>query len=62
MAYYKQRTDNFDQMTYDFMKATADDYRRRSKLLDLREQHGLQKVKQRLNQLKKNCREKELAR
>lgn len=60
MAYFKQKA-QFDEVAYNFMKVTADDYRRRAKLLDLREQNGIDTVKQKLSQLKKAHRDKEMA-
>ena len=36
MAIYKSKTQNFDQTTYDFLEILANDYRKKSKLADLR--------------------------
>lgn len=62
MAIYKQEPKHmFDQMTYDTLKSLADDYRRQAKLMDLRQKSGVDSVKQKLNTLKKNFRDKKLA-
>jgi hypothetical protein len=39
----------------------ANDYRRSAKLLEIREERGVDRVRERLNQLKKSHREKEMA-
>lgn len=48
-------------MTYDTLKSLADDYRRQSKLMDLRQKNGVDQVKEKLKTLKKNFRDKKLA-
>ena len=47
MGNYKQRPKQiYDQTTYDILKVTADDYRRKGKLADFRAKDGIDKVKQ----------------
>lgn len=62
IAYYKQvPKSDFDQETHDTLVVLANDYRRNAKLLEIRAERGVDKVREHLNQLKKTHREKEQA-
>lgn len=52
MGHYKQLPKSqFDQVTYDILKVNADDYRRKVKLMEMREKTGIDKVKEQVKKL-----------
>mmetsp|Transcript_36586 Transcript_36586/g.56146 ORF Transcript_36586/g.56146 Transcript_36586/m.56146 type:complete len:83 (-) Transcript_36586:21-269(-) len=62
MAKYKQLpADRFDTLTYDYMKATSEQYRRESKLIGYCSQQGLKKVENQLQEMKDDLRKRQQA-
>jgi len=54
VAKYKMRPDNEqDSLTIDMLRVLANDYRKKAKLEEVRQQSGIEKVQERLQQLKK---------